>query len=102
LYRPLLDGSVSSGDLKAVQRRRLLPTRLTQAAQVAIQRNVLAPLLGMAPGSSVALPFPVRLLRAYPWLRRIPARLVGIGVRPEHIRTPNAYVESGFSRTNRP
>ena len=91
LYRPLLDGSVSSVDLEAVQRRRLLPTRLTQAAQLAIQKNVLTAVLGMPRGSSVALPFPARMLRDHPWLRRIPARLVGLGVRPEHVRTPNAF-----------
>jgi len=31
------------------------------------------------------------LLQRYPVLRRIPARLVGIGVRPEHVHTPNAF-----------
>jgi 2-polyprenyl-6-methoxyphenol hydroxylase-like FAD-dependent oxidoreductase len=91
LYRPLLAGSVSLNDLAAVQRRRLLPTRLTQAAQVAIQRNVLAPVLNRARDVSLALPLPLRLLRDYPVLRRIPARMVGIGARPEHVRTPEAF-----------
>jgi 2-polyprenyl-6-methoxyphenol hydroxylase-like FAD-dependent oxidoreductase len=91
LYRPLLSGSVSSANLEAVQRRRLLPTRMTQAAQVAVQKNLLAPVLGMARGSSITLPFPARMLRDHPLLRRIPARLVGMGVRPEHVRTPNAF-----------
>ncbi len=91
LYRPLLSGSVSSADLEAVQRRRLFPTRMTQAAQVAVQKNVLAPVLGMARGSAIALPFPARMLRDHPVLRRIPARLVGMGVRPEHVRTPDAF-----------
>jgi 2-polyprenyl-6-methoxyphenol hydroxylase-like FAD-dependent oxidoreductase len=94
LYGPLRDGAVSSGDLAAVERRRLLPTRLTQAAQVAIQRNVLAPVLAGRREESIALPFPVRMLRRYPVLRRIPARLVGIGVRPEHVRTPDAFAAS--------
>ena len=82
-------------DLAAVQRRRLFPTRMTQAAQVAIQRNVLAPVLNLARGASIGLPFPLRLLRDYPVLRRIPARMVGMGVRPEHVRTPNAFAGSG-------
>jgi 2-polyprenyl-6-methoxyphenol hydroxylase-like FAD-dependent oxidoreductase len=93
LYRPLLEGAVSPRDLEAVQRRRLFPTRVTQAGQVAIQQNVLAPLLDMARGSSIRLPFPARMLRDHPRLRRIPARLVGIGVRPEHVRTPNAFAD---------
>ena len=91
LYRPLLDGVVSTDDLAAVQRRRLFPTRVTQAVQVALQRNVMVPVLGAQRGQSIEVPFPLRMLQRYPILRRIPARLVGIGVRPEHVRTPNAY-----------
>jgi 2-polyprenyl-6-methoxyphenol hydroxylase-like FAD-dependent oxidoreductase len=91
LYRPLLAGQVSSADLDAVQRRRLFPTRVTQAAQVAIQRNVLARVLNMSSGATISLPFPARMLRDHPRLRRIPARMVGLGVRPEHVRTPNAF-----------
>ena len=91
LYRPLRDGRVSLDDLAAVQKRRLFPTRMTQNAQVAIQKNVMVPVLGLNRSASISLPFPVRMLQRYPVLRRIPARLVGIGVRPEHVRTPNAY-----------
>ncbi len=94
LYRPLREGSVSLSDLAAVQRRRLFPTRMTQAAQVAIQKNVLAPVLGRRQGDAIVLPLPVKLLQRYPILRRIPARLVGIGVRPEHVHTPNAFAGS--------
>jgi 2-polyprenyl-6-methoxyphenol hydroxylase-like FAD-dependent oxidoreductase len=95
LYRPLLNGTVSLDDLAAVQKRRLFPTRMTQNAQVAIQKNVMAPVLSLDRTASISLPFPVRMLQRYAVLRRIPARLVGIGVRPEHIRTPNAFAESG-------
>jgi 2-polyprenyl-6-methoxyphenol hydroxylase-like FAD-dependent oxidoreductase len=91
LYRPLLNGTVSLADLAAVQKRRLFPTRMTQNAQVAIQKNVMAPVLGLDRAASISLPFPVRLLQRYPVLRRIPARLVGIGVRAEHVHTPNAF-----------
>ena len=91
LYRPLLNGAVSMEDLAAVQRRRLFPTRMTQGAQVAIQKNVLAPVLGLQRDRRIALPFPVKMLQRFPVLRRIPARLVGIGVRPEHVRTPDAF-----------
>jgi 2-polyprenyl-6-methoxyphenol hydroxylase-like FAD-dependent oxidoreductase len=95
LYRPLLNGAVPLGDLAAVQKRRLFPTRMTQNAQVAIQENVLAPVLGLDRTASISLPFPVRLLQRYAVLRRIPARLVGIGVRPEHVHTPNAFAAPG-------
>ena len=91
LYRPLLHGAVTLDDLAAVQKRRLFPTRMTQKAQVAIQKNVMAPVLSLDRTASISLPFPVRLLQRYPVLRRIPARLVGIGVRPEHVHTPNAF-----------
>jgi 2-polyprenyl-6-methoxyphenol hydroxylase-like FAD-dependent oxidoreductase len=95
LHGPLRDGAVLIDDLAAVQRRRLLPTRLTQAAQVAIQKNVLAPVLDWDRATPISLPFPARLLRDHPILRRIPARLVGIGMRPEHVRTPNAFAGAG-------
>ncbi len=85
LAAPLRDGRISDDDLASVQRRRMLPTRLTQAAQVLVQNRVLSPLLAGA--GPVRPPLAVRMLGACPWLRRIPARLVGLGVRPEHVRT---------------
>jgi 2-polyprenyl-6-methoxyphenol hydroxylase-like FAD-dependent oxidoreductase len=100
LYRPLRDGTVSPDNLAAVERRRLLPTRLTQAAQVAIQRIVLAPVVAGRRGKPITLPLPLRMLRRCPILRRIPARLVGIGLRPEHVRTPDAFAASGSAGYN--
>jgi len=89
LYRPLLDGRLTSDHLSSVQQRRLLPTRLTQAAQLFIQERILGRVIsGSGP---VTLPLPARLIRDHPFLRRIPARLVGVGVRPEHIRTPDVF-----------
>ena len=87
LWRPLQHGAPSAADLQAVQRRRELPTRVTQAVQVFVQKNVLFKTLK---GGSVPTKLPriVRLLNRYPWLRRIPARFVGLGVRPEHVRSP--------------
>jgi hypothetical protein len=69
-----------------VQRRREWPARVTQRVQVAIQNEVLSPVLARssAPGET---PLPVKLLQRIPLLRRLPARLVGIGVRPERVRT---------------
>jgi hypothetical protein len=61
---------------------------MTQAAQVFIQRRVITRVLG---GSEpMSPPLIMKLLGRFPILRRIPARLVGIGVRPEHIRTAEA------------
>jgi 2-polyprenyl-6-methoxyphenol hydroxylase-like FAD-dependent oxidoreductase len=86
LAAPLRAGAVSDDDLAAVQRRRMFPTRATQRMQILIQNNVLSRVL--ASQTAPRPPWPVRLLGGCPVLQRIPARLVGIGFRPEHIRTP--------------
>ena len=78
-------GAVPVAALAAVQRRRELPTRLTQGTQVLIQNRIIGPVL--ASRGPLPLPWPLRLLRRFPALRRIPARLIGMGVRPEHVRT---------------
>jgi 2-polyprenyl-6-methoxyphenol hydroxylase-like FAD-dependent oxidoreductase len=83
---PLRMGAVSDDDLAAVQRRRSFPTRATQWVQVFMQNNVLSRVL--ASRAVPRPPWPVRLIDRYPLLQRIPARLVGIGVRPEHVGTP--------------
>jgi hypothetical protein len=62
----------------------MFPTRMTQAAQVFVQNTVLAPNLASR-GGSVRPPLVARLLAKIPFLRRVPARLVGMGVRPEHV-----------------
>ena len=85
LTAPLRAGGLVDADLAAVQARRLFPARATQAAQVFIQNRVIAPaLLGKGP---VAAPWPVVMLDSFPLLRRLPARLLAMGVRPEHVRT---------------
>jgi 2-polyprenyl-6-methoxyphenol hydroxylase-like FAD-dependent oxidoreductase len=86
LYQPLRHGIPSAAELQAVQRRRELPTRITQRMQVIVQNRILVPTL--EGGKSPKLPWVVRLLDRYPLLRRIPARLIGMGFRPEHVRTP--------------
>jgi 2-polyprenyl-6-methoxyphenol hydroxylase-like FAD-dependent oxidoreductase len=86
LWRPLSGRSLADGDLAAVEKRRLLPTRLTQTAQLAVQSRVLSPALAASRAS--APPLAMRLLARFPVLRRIPARLVGIGIRPEHVQSP--------------
>ncbi len=82
---PLREGRASIEDLRRVQRRREFPTRMTQAAQIAIQRRIITGLLQARNRLHVA-----RWLYAFnkfPLLRRIPAYLIGIGVRPEHVKT---------------
>jgi 2-polyprenyl-6-methoxyphenol hydroxylase-like FAD-dependent oxidoreductase len=77
-------GAATLDDLRAVQRRRELPTRLTQRMQVLIQNRVISNVLrGTATPKP---PWAVRILGRYPVLRRLPARAVAMGFRPEHIR----------------
>ncbi len=83
LAGPLARGRCSDADLARVQARREWPTRVVQRVQVLAQERVIGPALsGKGPQQ---LPFVLKLLRWFPMLRRIPARLVGIGVRPEHV-----------------
>lgn len=86
LVQPLRGGLVAEEDLAKVQARRMWPTQLTQRAQLIVQNRVIRRVLD----SKVPLspPWAVRLLARFPFLRRIPARLIGLGVRPEHVRTP--------------
>jgi 2-polyprenyl-6-methoxyphenol hydroxylase-like FAD-dependent oxidoreductase len=92
LAAQLKHGGVSSTDLAAVQRRREFPTRATQRAQLFAQNRIIRPSLGgQVPAT---LPWPVRLLRDYPVLRRLPARIVGLGFRPEHVRTPDVFAST--------
>jgi 2-polyprenyl-6-methoxyphenol hydroxylase-like FAD-dependent oxidoreductase len=88
LARPLAQGRLSLRHLTKVQRRREWPTRVTQWLQVQVQQRVIAPVLGRS--ASIRPPLFLRLLDRYPFLRRIPARLIGLGIRPEHVRSPIA------------
>jgi 2-polyprenyl-6-methoxyphenol hydroxylase-like FAD-dependent oxidoreductase len=88
LTGPLKAGTLSIEHLRAVQRRRTFPTKVTQQIQVLIQEHVLKRVLGE--DKPVAAPWPLRLFNTFPVLRRIPARMIGVGVRPEHVRTPSA------------
>jgi 2-polyprenyl-6-methoxyphenol hydroxylase-like FAD-dependent oxidoreductase len=81
-------GTASEDDLRAVQRRREFPTRATQAMQVFIQNRVISRVLKRT--GKLSAPLPLRLIRLMPFLTRIPARLIGLGIRPEHVRTPAA------------
>ena len=84
LAGPLAGGTCTDADLARVQQRREWPTRIIQRVQVIAQNRVIGPALsGKGPQQ---LPFALKLLRWFPALRRIPARLVGVGIRPEHVR----------------
>jgi len=86
LAAPLKEGRVTEALLEAVQRRRTLPMRVIQGLQIKIQDNVLSAVLGSTERPKP--PLPAKFLNWFPVLRRIPARLIGMGVRPEHIHTP--------------
>ena len=87
LAAPLARGEDVNHLLHRVQKRRLLPTRVIQAGQKAVQDNFIGRLLEPGPPLEKA-PLPVRILARLPWLRRIPGRLVGLGVRRERVRSP--------------
>lgn len=86
LYQPLREHRVGESDLAAVQRRRRLPTAITQGLQRILHRQVMAPVMAgadIAPAGTL-----VRIVRRFPQLTAIPAYLVGTGVRPEHVAVP--------------
>jgi len=86
LTSALRDNRLTVEDLHRVQARRAWPTKMTQRVQLMIQNRVITPVLA----TSVRLqpPAPFRLIARFPFLQRFPARLIGLGFRPEHIRTP--------------
>ena len=84
-------GTATMVDLQRVQLRRDFPTRMTQAMQVFLQNQVIGRVLGS--NQQLSLPWPLKLFNRWPVLRRIPARLIGIGFRPEHVRTPDVSSE---------
>jgi 2-polyprenyl-6-methoxyphenol hydroxylase-like FAD-dependent oxidoreductase len=84
LAAPLRTGRLVTDDLQAVQRRREFPTRVTQRLQLLAQERIIRPLLGST--ERLRPPEWLRLLGRFPALQRIPGRLIGLGVRPEHVR----------------
>ena len=88
LVEPLLRGTVTIEQLSKVQARREWPTRMTQRVQGFVQNRVIERVIaGNAPPKP---PLVFRLLGRWPFLRRFPAMVIGIGFRPEHVRTPEA------------
>jgi 2-polyprenyl-6-methoxyphenol hydroxylase-like FAD-dependent oxidoreductase len=86
LAGPLQDGTVSDADLRAIQERRTFPVRFTQWLQLAAQNRIISrALLGEQQPKP---PLAFKLFALFPLLRRLPARLIGLGIRPEHVHTP--------------
>jgi 2-polyprenyl-6-methoxyphenol hydroxylase-like FAD-dependent oxidoreductase len=88
LAGPLRAGKLTDEDLQAIEERRTLPMRFTQGLQLTVQRQIISRVL-----KTQERPKPpafLKLFGVFPILRRIPARLVGIGIRPEHVQTPEA------------
>jgi 2-polyprenyl-6-methoxyphenol hydroxylase-like FAD-dependent oxidoreductase len=87
LWQPLRSGAVSEEDLARVQKRREFPTRVTQRIQIFMQNNVIGRALGA--GKALEAPLALRLIARFAPLRRIPARIIAVGVRPEHVHSPD-------------
>jgi 2-polyprenyl-6-methoxyphenol hydroxylase-like FAD-dependent oxidoreductase len=88
LAAPLSAGKAADEDLQAIQERRALPMRFTQWLQLTIQKRIISRVL-----ASHERPNPpqfFKLFNAFPILRRIPARLIGVGIRPEHVQSSEA------------
>jgi 2-polyprenyl-6-methoxyphenol hydroxylase-like FAD-dependent oxidoreductase len=88
LYEPLRRGQPTVEELAAVQKRREYPMRVIQGLQLFVQNRIITRVL--ASTQSPKPPLAVKLLDWFPPLRRIPARILGLGVRREHVRTPDA------------
>lgn len=87
LAGPLKAGTLSDDDLRAIERRRTFPVRFTQRLQLTIQNQLISRVLASRQRPKPPLLF--RLTGRFPILRRVPARLLGMGIRPEHVRTPD-------------
>jgi 2-polyprenyl-6-methoxyphenol hydroxylase-like FAD-dependent oxidoreductase len=92
LWQPLAAATLREDDLDRVQKRRMFPTRVTQRMQLIVQNRVIGRVLGER--RTLQAPLLLRLTSRFAPLRRIPARVVGIGVRPEHVHTPDRPTRS--------
>jgi 2-polyprenyl-6-methoxyphenol hydroxylase-like FAD-dependent oxidoreductase len=96
LWQPLKAGTVNDEDLERVQKRREFPTWVTQRMQVIVQNNVIGRVLGAQ--KTLEAPLALRLMARFAPLRRIPARLIGMGMRPEHVHTPDVLAAPSGAR----
>ncbi len=88
LAKPLQARAADEHELASVQKRREFPTRATQRMQILIQNNVIKRVLG---SSRIQAHWLLKLVDRWPLLQRIPARIVGIGFLPEHVKTPDIH-----------
>jgi 2-polyprenyl-6-methoxyphenol hydroxylase-like FAD-dependent oxidoreductase len=89
LAAKLAKGCPAEDELDAVRRRREFPVRMTQRMQVVVQNNIIS--VALKPGDTpLKAPLAARIINAVPWLQGITARFIGLGVRPEHVRSPQA------------
>ncbi|HXM84029.1 MAG TPA: FAD-dependent oxidoreductase [Burkholderiales bacterium] len=91
LAGPLKENRVSIDDLRKVQKRREWPVRVTQRLQLMIQKRLIA--RALQSDERFTPPLFIRMLEIFPALRRIPGRLIGLGIRPEHVKTIAASPE---------
>ena len=87
LAEKLRRGAVSVADLRKVQQRREWPASVIQYMQMLVHKYVVT---GRQTREGANLPLLPRLLKNFPILRQLPARLLGIGPRPEHFQSPTA------------
>ena len=87
LAAPLKAGTAGDDDLRAIQQRRTFPVRVTQAIQLTMQKRIVSRALSTTQRPKPPLLF--KLFELIPVLQRIPGRLLALGVRPEHVRTPD-------------
>jgi 2-polyprenyl-6-methoxyphenol hydroxylase-like FAD-dependent oxidoreductase len=88
LAAKLKAGTLRDSDLDRVRQRRLFPAKVIQALQVAVHNRVLKPTVSGG-AHTLRVPWLLKMLDAVPWLRRWPAQFLGLGVRPEHVRSPD-------------
>jgi 2-polyprenyl-6-methoxyphenol hydroxylase-like FAD-dependent oxidoreductase len=90
LAEPLAKGSLDDDRLDDVRQRRLWPVKATQFVQVQMQNRVISPILAEK-SKSLRAPLAMRIISRVPMLRRLVASVVGMGFRPEHVRSPEFY-----------
>jgi 2-polyprenyl-6-methoxyphenol hydroxylase-like FAD-dependent oxidoreductase len=89
----LKTGTLRDDDLDSVRRRRMFAVKMIQGLQVAVHNRVLKPIISGGSGGTkrtLTVPWALKVLDANAWLRRWPAQILGLGVRPEHVRSPDS------------
>jgi 2-polyprenyl-6-methoxyphenol hydroxylase-like FAD-dependent oxidoreductase len=89
LAAKLKAGTLKDSDLDLVRQRRLFPVKVIQGLQVAVHNRLLKPTVS-GRDRALTVPWPLKLVDSVAWLQRWPAQLLGLGVRPEHVRSPDS------------